>query len=80
MAEVGLRVVDHGEVACWWRYVDLKDAVRALLCSAGGARAVQAAGEQAVRDVLERALAQFRDPETGTVSLRNTFRWVAAGR
>ncbi|HEY6295126.1 MAG TPA: hypothetical protein VIX15_05635 [Streptosporangiaceae bacterium] len=76
----GLRMMDHGEVVCWWRYAGLEDAVRALLCSAGGARAVQAAGEQAVRDVLERALAQFRDPETGTVSLRSTFRWVAADR
>jgi FAD/FMN-containing dehydrogenase/SAM-dependent methyltransferase len=80
LADAGLRVLDHGEVVCWWRYVDLEDAVRALLCSAGGARAVQAAGEQAVRDVLERALAQFRDPPSGAVSLRNTFRWVAAVR
>jgi len=80
LAGAGLRVLDHGEVVCWWRYVGLEEAVRALLCSAGGARAVQAAGEQAVRDVLERALAQFRDPKTGAVALRNTFRWVAAVR
>ena len=80
LASAGLRVMDHGEVVCWWRYAGLEDAVRALLCSAGGARAVQAAGEQAVRDVLERALAPFQDPKTGTVALRNTFRWVAAVR
>ncbi len=48
--------------------------------SAGGARAIQAAGEHAVRDVLQRTLAQFRDPQTGAVTLRNTFRWVAARR
>lgn len=43
--------------------------------SPGGARASEAAGEHAVRDVLERSLAQFRDPQTGVVTLRNTFRW-----
>ena len=78
LADAGLRVTDHGEVVCHWRYASMDEAVRALLCSAGGARAVQAAGHPAVRDVLERALAQFQDPETGIVCLANTFRWVAA--
>jgi SAM-dependent methyltransferase len=78
LAGAGLRVTDNGEVVCHWRYACMQDAVRALLCSAGGARAIQAAGEPAVRAVLERALAQFQDPQTGVVTLRNTFRWVAA--
>jgi FAD/FMN-containing dehydrogenase/trans-aconitate methyltransferase len=78
LADAGLRVTDHGEVVCHWRYASLDEAVRALLCSAGGARAVQAAGPTAVREVLQRALAQFQDPETGVVCLANTFRWVAA--
>src|SRR5580700_4439525 len=78
LAGAGLRVTDNGEVVCHWRYACMQDAVRALLCSAGGARAIQAAGEPAVRAVLERALAQFRDPQTGVITLRNTFRWVAA--
>jgi len=56
------------------------DAVHGLLCSAGGARATEAAGEDAVRDVLERSLAQFQDPETGVVTMQNTFRRVAAHR
>ena len=34
LASAGLRVTDHGEVVCWWRYAGLEDAVRALLCSA----------------------------------------------
>jgi FAD/FMN-containing dehydrogenase len=80
LADAGLRLIDHGEVVCWWCYAGLEEAVRALLCSAGGARAVQAAGEQAVRDVLDCALAPFQDPQTGTVALWNTFRWVAAVR
>jgi hypothetical protein len=45
-----------------------------------GARAIEAAGQDAVRDVLQRALAQFQDPRTSVVTLVNTFRWVAARR
>jgi SAM-dependent methyltransferase len=80
LAGAGLRVADHREVVCPWRYPSMRDAVRGLLCSAGGARAAQAAGETAVRDVLQRVLAQFQDPATQAVTLTNTFRWVAAGR
>jgi SAM-dependent methyltransferase len=75
--EAGLRVVGQGEVVCSWRYAGLDHAVRALLCSAGGVRAVHAAGERAVRDVLEGTLAQFQDPRTKVVTLQNTFRWVS---
>jgi len=80
MADAGLDLAAHGEVVCHWRYQTMDDAVKALLCSAGGARAVEAAGQDAVRDVLQRALAQFQDPRTGVVTLANTFRWVAACR
>jgi hypothetical protein len=45
MADAGLRVTNEGEVVCHWRYKSMDEAVRALLCSAGGARAVQAVGE-----------------------------------
>ena len=37
-----------------------------------------AAGQDAVRDVLQHTLAQFQDRQTGVVTLVNTFRWVAA--
>jgi SAM-dependent methyltransferase len=80
LAGAGLRVVGDGEVRCEWRYASMDDAVRALLCSAGGARAAEAAGQDAVRGVLRRALGQFTDPAAGSVSLLNTFRWVAACR
>jgi hypothetical protein len=46
-------------------------------CSAGGARAAEAVGRQAVREALRPALAPFQDPETGAVTMDNTFRWVA---
>jgi SAM-dependent methyltransferase len=80
MADAALRIVNTGEVVCCWRYASMDDAVGGLLCSAGGARAAEAAGQEAVRDVLQRTLAQFQDPQTGVVTLRNTFRWVAAQR
>lgn len=80
LADAGLRFTASGEVVCDWRYASMDEAVRAMLSSAGGARAVETAGEQAVRKVLPPALAQFQDPATGTVTLRNTFRWVAACR
>ncbi len=80
LAGVGLDIAGHGEVVCHWRYQTMDDAVKALLCSAGGARAIEAAGQDAVRDVLQRVLAQFKDRQTGIITLVNTFRWVAAGQ
>jgi len=80
LTQAGLRLTASGEVVCDWRYASMDEAIRALLCSAGGARAVEAAGEQAVRDVLPPVLTRFQDPANGIVTLRNTFRWVAAER
>ena len=80
MADAELRITDNGEVVCHWRYKSMDDAVLGLLCSAGGARAVQAAGEAEVREVLQRTLAQFQDPQTSVVTMKNTFRWIAARR
>jgi SAM-dependent methyltransferase len=80
LADAGLQVTGDGEVVCAWRYASMDDAVRGLLCSAGGARAARDAGADAVRDVLTGAMRQFEDPETGVVSMDNTFRWVTARR
>jgi SAM-dependent methyltransferase len=80
LADAGLRVVDGGEVICAWRYASMDDALTGILCSAGGARAREAAGEAAARATVHAALAQFEDSATGVVELRNTFRWVAACR
>ena len=73
-----MTVVADGEVACTWRYANMDDAVRGLLCSAGGARATDAAGEKRVRAVLAEAMRPFE--HGGGVTMRNTFRWVAATR
>ena len=67
-------------MVCSWRYASIEQAVAGLLCSAGGARAKEAAGEAAVRGVLLEALVQFQDPRTGVVNMDNTFRWVLACR
>ena len=44
LVSAGLTLDASGEVVCHWRYADMDEAVRALLCSAGGARAAEAAG------------------------------------
>ncbi len=80
LRDAGLHPADNGEVTCEWRYASMDEAVRALTCSAGGARAAEAAGPLAVREVLRPALGQFQDPRTGAVTLVNTFRWVAAAK
>jgi SAM-dependent methyltransferase len=80
LAEAGLEVTGDGEVVCAWRYATMDDAVRGLLCSAGGAKATQDAGAAAVRQVLTGAMRQFEDPATGVVNMDNTFRWVTARR
>jgi SAM-dependent methyltransferase len=76
----GLRISADGEVECVWRYASIEDAVRAMAGSGGGARAVDDAGLDAVREKITPVLWRFRDPLDGTVALRNTFRWVAAHR
>jgi SAM-dependent methyltransferase len=77
LVAAGLDLVGDGEVACAWRYASMDDAVRGLLCSAGGARAAADAGADAVRAVLRETLAQFEDGATGRIVMHNTFRWVA---
>lgn len=72
-----LLLVNAGEVALTWTYPDTETTVRALLASAGGARASRVAGEQRVREAIEAALDPFRGP-TGEVSIHNVFRYVVA--
>jgi SAM-dependent methyltransferase len=68
----GLRLTDVGETALAWTYPDTETTVRALLASAGGARASRAVGEHRVREAIEAAVRPFRDP-TGAVSIQNVF-------
>jgi SAM-dependent methyltransferase len=78
LGPAGLRLDGSGEVALAWDYPDTDTTIRALLASAGGARASRVAGEQRVREVLVDAITPFRDPRSGAVSIRNVFRYVVA--
>ncbi|HUA72720.1 MAG TPA: class I SAM-dependent methyltransferase [Solirubrobacteraceae bacterium] len=77
LGPAGLRLVDSGEVALAWTYPDVDTTVRALLASAGGARAARVVGKQQVREALIASIKPFRDP-VGAVSIRNVFRYVIA--
>jgi SAM-dependent methyltransferase len=78
LAAAGLAVADQGEVECHWSYQSVDDAVRGLMGSAGGTRAVEDAGVAAVRAAIETALVPFTNTETGAVLMRNIFRWTVA--
>jgi SAM-dependent methyltransferase len=80
LAAAGLREEAAGEVECVWQYGSRADAVRGLIGSAGGTRAVQDAGRPRVRAAIERALAPFTDRSTGKIIMRNDMRWVTAVR
>jgi SAM-dependent methyltransferase len=75
LGPAGLRLDAEGEVALAWNYRDTDTTIRALLASAGGARASRVAGEPAVRKALSDAIETFRNP-SGAVSIRNVFRYV----
>lgn len=78
LADSGLAVIAGGEVQCVWAYAGIDDAIRGLIGSAGGVRAVEDAGRTAVVATLTEALRPFTDAASGTISMRNQFRWVAA--
>jgi SAM-dependent methyltransferase len=78
LRDAGLEPIDAGEVALSWQHADVENTILSVLCSAGGARAMAAVGEPAVRAALEPAIARFvRDD--GSVSMDNVFRY-AVGR
>jgi len=80
LTAAGLLVAAGSEVECAWRYETAAGAIRALIGSAGGTRAVQDAGRPAVCAAITEALAPFTDPANGTIVMRNVFRWVIARR
>jgi FAD/FMN-containing dehydrogenase/SAM-dependent methyltransferase len=79
LAEAGLTITLEREVLGEWRYADQERALRGLLCSGGGTRAVRIAGEAPVRAAVTRALGQFRT-EDGAFVMHNLFRLVVAER
>ena len=79
LTRAGLEVIDAGEVPLTWAYPDTETTLRALLASAGGARAARAVGETRVRQALTEAMKPFQG-RAGAVALRNVFRYVVARR
>ena len=79
VGDAGLAVREAGEVPVTWSYADTDVALRALLCSAGGARAVRVAGREPVVAALREAMVQFTGAD-GAVTMRNLFRYVVAER
>jgi SAM-dependent methyltransferase len=78
LADAGLEPVERGEVPVVWRHDDVEDTILSLLCSAGGARTMDAIGEAGVRAALAPAIAPFV-ADDGSVSMNNVFRY-AVGR
>lgn len=79
LAAARLVVVASGEVACPWEYASADDAVRGLIGSAGGTRAVQDAGRERTEAAIRAALEPFTRSD-GSVRMRNGMRWVRADK
>lgn len=75
----GFTVREAGDVAVAWRYADRDTTLRALLCSAGGARAARVAGHARVQAALLEAMTPFVGDD-GAVMIRNVFRYVVGSR
>jgi SAM-dependent methyltransferase len=77
LAAAGLAPERAFEVPVTWEHEDVATTVTSLLGSAGGALAVEAAGEPAVRAALEAAVVPFVGAD-GAVRLHNVFRCTVA--
>jgi hypothetical protein len=71
-------VTQRAEAETAWEYADDETALRGLLAPGPAVRAIEAAGEEAVRAGILEALAPFRTREGG-YRLENTFVYVVAG-
>jgi len=76
-ARAGLRPEDAVDVPVVWQYADLPTALRGLLSAGPAARAIDIAGETAVRDAVTCALAPFRT-SNGGYCLENEFTFLVA--
>ena len=76
---VGLAVESDRELAGDWHYADQETALRGLMCSGGGTRAIRLAGEDPVRAVLVEGLVPFAQND-GSFLMHNHFRLLIAGR
>ncbi len=73
--EAGLRVTAIADVACEWSYADERTALAGLLASGPVVKAIEHAGEPAVREATRGFLEPFRTGNGG-YRLMNCFRYV----
>jgi SAM-dependent methyltransferase len=79
VAESELVIDSDRELPGDWRYDDQDQALRGLLCSGGGTRAIRLAGEDRVRAALAEGLVPFAQDD-GSYLMHNHFRLVLAHR
>jgi len=79
LTNAGVHVTQTGEVALAWRYPDTGTTLRAILASAGGARALRAAGPEHVRDAILAAITPFQTA-SGAVTIHNVFRYAIGAK
>jgi SAM-dependent methyltransferase len=79
LTAAGLAVTVDRELPGDWRYRSEEEALRGLLCSGGGTRAIRLAGETRVRAAAAAALARFVQPD-GSYVMHNHFRLIVAER
>jgi SAM-dependent methyltransferase len=77
VAEIGLRVVDDGTVACPAEYPDEETACQALVATGPMQAALRVVGAQQLSAVVRAAIAPFRT-SSGGVRLVNRFRYITA--
>jgi len=73
----GFSVESDRELPGDWHYHSLDEALRGLLCSGGGTRAIRLAGEERVRAALTEGLTRFAQAD-GSYLMHNHFRLLVA--
>jgi SAM-dependent methyltransferase len=75
--DAGLAPATSGDVRTTWAYPDHETALRAVLSAGPAVRVIEVAGEQAVREVTEQAIAPYRTAGGG-YAIENEWRYVIA--
>jgi SAM-dependent methyltransferase len=75
VAQAGMQPGEIQVVDCPWNYPDEATLLRGLLSPAPAIRAIQQAGEAAVRDAILQALAPFKTP-SGAYAIQNKARYM----
>jgi SAM-dependent methyltransferase len=77
VANAGFTARSVHDVATTWRYCDLDEAMRGLLCAGPGVAAIRAGGEEAVRAAALESIAAYRQSDGG-YRIENQFRYLVA--